>query len=208
MVSAGGAAQDDWVYFSRDQLAFTQLAHHFAVFHYYLPPQERRHRPTGHIPSFPRTVVAHVEVLARQFLLERWINQAQVGVAAGGDHTFTRVQPKDTRGIGGRYVSETLQRHTSLDYPFGVNDAEPRLGPEVAPSNIIDMTASEFDFQGSRIFVSRGGRQAVTNQAFPQGAVVVGIFERGIGVIAEAARLAIVLGVKTCVMVQSFGVNG
>src|SRR5215470_1097272 len=47
--------------------------------------QDRRGRPARHPPAFPRAVVADVEVLPRESLVHRGIDEDEVGVTAGGD---------------------------------------------------------------------------------------------------------------------------
>src|SRR5256886_8168699 len=61
-----------------------------------LASEDRGHRPAGHLPALPGAVIAHVEVLARQRLVDRGVDEHEVGVTAGSDRTLAGIEPEDT----------------------------------------------------------------------------------------------------------------
>src|SRR5216683_108056 len=63
-------------------------------------PQDGHHGPPAYLPSLPRAVVANVEILTREGLVDGGIDERDVGVAPRGDHTFARVEPQNSCGIG------------------------------------------------------------------------------------------------------------
>src|SRR5258708_4256034 len=68
--SSGGPAQHTRVDPTRNKLSVVQIAEEFPFVDNHLTTQNGRNRPACDLPSFPRTVVAYVEVFAPERLVD------------------------------------------------------------------------------------------------------------------------------------------
>jgi len=160
------------------------------------------------LPALPRAVVGHVEVVARERLLERRVEQDEVGVAARREHALRGIQAEDARGVGRGDRGEALERHAALDDALGPRDPQARLGADVAAGDVLDRPAPELQREARGVLVGRERGDALADEPAPERLLVLGELERGIGVRAEAARLLVVLGVEARVLVERLGVRG
>src|SRR5713101_6387149 len=97
---ASRSPQDDRIDFPRNDSPSSQLPYHTSVLDQHLAAQDSHHGPPPHLPSLPRAVVTDVEVVAVERLVDRGIDDRDISVAPRGDHTFARIEPEDSRGIG------------------------------------------------------------------------------------------------------------
>jgi hypothetical protein len=135
--SGSWPAQYNRIQLARDELPIIQVRQQLAVLDDHLAAQYCRRRPPFDLPSFPWAVVAHVKVLACQLLLDRWVEEHDVGVAARCDYPLARIEAKDARRIGRDHVSEALQSHPALHHALGVDNTHPRLGSQVSAGNVV-----------------------------------------------------------------------
>src|SRR6185295_18497141 len=84
------AAQIERIDLTRHQLSVSEICRQPAVLDDHFATQDGHDRPSLDLPSLPRTIVAHVEVLARQLLLDRRVDQYDIRVTASGDDTLPR----------------------------------------------------------------------------------------------------------------------
>ena len=74
LCSGGGPAQHARVEPTRNKLTVVQIAEKLPFVDDHFTAKKRRNRPAAHFPSFPRTVIAYVEILALELLLiDGWI---------------------------------------------------------------------------------------------------------------------------------------
>src|SRR5439155_17708670 len=167
----------------------------------------RGHGPALDRPALPRAVVADVKILPGERLLDRPIDDRDVRVAAGGDDTLPRVESEDPGGVRGGDVGETLERHPPLPDPFGIDDPHPRLGAKIAASHVLEILAAELELERRRELVRRRRRHPVAYEPVPERRLVLGVLERRIRVVAEAAGRLVVLGGEAGVVVERLGVD-
>src|SRR4029453_6664536 len=110
------------------QLAVAPVTDQASIFHDDATTENRRYRPALDRPALPGAVVAHVEVLLRERLLDARIDDRDVRVAPGSDDTLARVETQDPRGVRGGHLGEALERHPAFDDALGIDDHHPRLG--------------------------------------------------------------------------------
>ena len=111
------------------------------------------------------TVVAHVEVVARERLVDGGIDQHEVGVAARRDDTLPRMEPEDPRGVRRGDGGEALERHPALDDP-SVNAIPRRASaPRLPPVTSSIVRPRSFSARLVGILVGRQGRDAAVHEA-------------------------------------------
>ena len=191
----------------RHQLPLTETSRELAVFDDHLATQDGDHRPSLHRPSFPGAVVAHVKVLAREFAIDHRIDQHHVGVAARRDHALCVDRARGFLPRWSRSPARSVQGHPTFDDALGIDDSHPGFGAEIAAGDVFDCFSIKFDRERRREFVGGDGRHTVADQSVPQRPLIVRVLERGIGVIAEAARRAVVVSREAGIVMQRLGVR-
>ena len=108
-----------------------------------------------------------MKILAREGLLNSWIEQNNIGIAARSNHALAGIQAENACCISGGNFREALQGHAAADHTFGIDYAHARLGAEVSAGNIVNALTQQFMFQCGWKFVGCGSRYPVVNQPMP-----------------------------------------
>src|SRR5262249_34902170 len=87
------------------------------------------------------------------------------------------------------------------------SDTHPRLSAEVTACYVVDPLAEELVFQRCRKLVGRHGRHTIAYQPLPQRILILGIFQRRVGVVTEAAGLLVILRGKQGILMQGLGID-
>src|SRR6266545_7836097 len=83
--SADGALEQRPVDLAGSETAIARAPQQAAAVGDDLAAEDRGPRQAGHLPALPGAVIAHVEVLARQRLVDPGVDEHEVGVTAGSD---------------------------------------------------------------------------------------------------------------------------
>src|SRR5207244_9904165 len=126
-----GPAKHHRIDFARNELTIAQLAQKVAILDNHLSAQHSHYRPAFYVPPLPRAIVTDVKILSGECLLDCWINQDDIRIAAGSNYSFPRIQPEDTSCVGRGDLGEALQRHTTPDYSLGVDYTHTLFGAEI-----------------------------------------------------------------------------
>src|SRR5437870_1680220 len=94
-----GPGQHPRIDLAWDQLPCALRANHPAILYHYLAAQHGEDRPAVDLPTFPDTVVADVEVRHAQHLVERGINEDDIGIAARRNRALAGIQAEQPRGV-------------------------------------------------------------------------------------------------------------
>src|SRR5262245_60756980 len=100
---------------ARHQLSVAGRAQQLAVRHHDFPSQNHRRRPALDLPALPGTVVPYVQVGHTQGLLDRRIDDGDVGVAAHRDGALLRIETEELGGIGGGDGRIVLDGHAASE---------------------------------------------------------------------------------------------
>src|SRR2546426_4278545 len=92
-------------------------------------------------------------------------------------------------------------------FPYTTLFRSPRLGAEVAARDVLEILAAELQLERRRKLVGGRRRDPVAHESVPERRLVLGILERRIGVVAEAARGLVVLGGEAGVVMERLGVD-
>jgi Cu/Ag efflux pump CusA len=88
---ASGTTEHNRVNLARHQVSVAELAQQLPVLHDDLAAQDCRGRPSLNRPALPRAVIANVEIVARERLFDRRIDQHNIRITAGSDDTLARI---------------------------------------------------------------------------------------------------------------------
>src|SRR5262249_4146543 len=92
--------QHPWIDLAGHELTVAGRAQQLAVRDHDFAAQYHRHRPALDLPAFPGAIVPHVQVSHAQRLLDRRIDDGDVGVAAHRDGTLLGVEAQELRRMG------------------------------------------------------------------------------------------------------------
>ena len=120
---------------------------------------------------------------------------------------FARIEAHDLGGVGRDEADEVVEAVAALFDRLGVDQRQARLDPGIAAGRVVDAPPLQFDAQRAADLVGGDGLDRAVIGRLPQRLLVLGEFERRVGVVDLAVRLFVVLGIVHQVLVQGFAVD-
>jgi hypothetical protein len=192
---------------ARQELAVARGGEKPAAFDRDLAAQDRQARPGRHFVAFPRRVIGLVQILLADDPPGARIEQDDVGVRADRQCALLRIEAHDARRVRRDEADEIGKAVAAFRHHVRVHQRDARLDPGIAAGGVVDAPALQFDLQRAAHLVGRDRMDRSVVGARPQRLLILGEFERGIGVIHLPTRALVVFGVIEQVLVQGFAVN-
>src|SRR3984893_11455852 len=203
----GGARADAVGNLAGEELAVAEAREELAVLHHDLAAQDRHARPGRHFVALPRRVVGLVQILLAQYPPGARVEQHDVGVRADRQRPFARVEAHDARCIRRGEPDKIGEAVAALLDHVGVHQRQPGLDPGIAAGRVVDAPSLQLHLERTADLVGGDRLDRAVIGRRPQRLLVLGEFERGIGMKHLAARALVVLRIVEQVLVQGLAID-
>src|SRR5438445_11674853 len=206
---AGRALAPSALCLAGDELADAGGADPLAVLDEHLPAHDRHRGHAAEAVALPDAVVAvRVQVVQGDRLLGPWIDENDVGVAAGRDDPLAGVEAEEPRRIGAGDCDQCRDADLPGRHPFGEERHEPRLHAIVATGDVIHHRPRELGGERDGVVVGGDGVPAAAGgDRLPQGLPVLLALQGWVVVIREPARTGVRLAGEDEVVVEDLAVD-